>query len=87
MISAGLGLAAWAANRLGLPCLIQFAFSEPCPGCGGTRALVALYGGHLGEAVAANVYISVFALCANLAAVCMTIRLSVAKLGVGGLWQ
>src|SRR5947209_7197904 len=54
-ISAMAALAAWPKLSVLLPpCPIHEYFGLLCPGCGGTRALVALLHGHLGDAFRFN---------------------------------
>lgn len=53
--------------HLPIKCPFKIATGLPCPGCGGTRALVALMQGHFIEAVSINplsVLIIIFALIA-----------------------
>jgi hypothetical protein len=51
---AGLAAVTFAAARLGVRCPIRAVFGIDCPGCGGTRALLALMRGDVPQAAREN---------------------------------
>jgi hypothetical protein len=54
LVIAGLALVTVAAARLGLRCPIKAVFGIDCPGCGGTRAMMALMRGDVRQAAHQN---------------------------------
>ncbi|MET0626168.1 MAG: DUF2752 domain-containing protein [Pyrinomonadaceae bacterium] len=54
--------AVWAGVG-GWPCPVHGATGLPCPGCGLTRAAVALVRGHWGESLAAHAFAPVLLVC------------------------
>jgi hypothetical protein len=51
---AGLAVVTFAAARLGIRCPVRAVFGLDCPGCGGTRALLALMRGDVPQAAREN---------------------------------
>ena len=54
LVIAGLAAVTLAAARFGVRCPIRAAFGIECPGCGGTRALLALMRGDVPQAAREN---------------------------------
>jgi len=54
LVIAGLAAVTLTAARLGIRCPIRAAFGIDCPGCGGTRALLALMHGDVPQAAREN---------------------------------
>lgn len=54
LVIAGLALVTLAASRLGFSCPIRAVFGIDCPGCGGTRAMIALARGDVRQAAHQN---------------------------------
>lgn len=54
LLLVALALLSLAAGRLGFRCPVRATLGIDCPGCGGTRALVALMHGDVRQAVRSN---------------------------------
>jgi hypothetical protein len=59
LVIGGLALVTVAAARLGLRCPIRAVFGIDCPGCGGTRAMMALMRGDVRQAAHENLAVLV----------------------------